>query len=186
MPSVEVHCLFLFDNGPEEYESEASRFRDMGVVVHYDRNKHRLGPGCYSPANGCYYTEYLNYFSQIFKDEKKVLAMDEDVYFTTGETLRWMNETEFDLAWAPWWIGVNAAILGINFQKLGCLFPLPEKVEYIEAILRDELHKKAVDMGADIKLIPTRNHDNYFGDGSYTNDTEHIRRHLIDAKIIQA
>lgn len=187
-PAAEMHCLFLFDDSPEEYGDEVGKIESLGARVHFEKNKYRLGPGCFSRANGFYYTEYLNYFSRIFAGAKKVVAMDEDVYFTTGQTLRWMADTDFDLAWASWhccdgW-GVNASILGINFERLAGLFPIPERMEYIETLLQSELHDRAASDGADLKEIPTRKNHDYCGDGSWTNDTDKIRRDLVEAGVI--
>lgn len=188
MPDASLHCLFLFDESPDECSRDVELVAGLGASVHFARNKHRLGPACFSKANGFYFAEYLNYFGEIFRGEKKVVALDEDNYFTTGETLRWFRDAEFDLAWAKWhcaegW-GVNASILGLNFERLGGLFPLPERMEYIELLLQRELYDKAVAIGADLKEIPTRKNHNYCGDGSWTNDIGRIRKDLAEAKII--
>jgi len=188
MPHADIHCLFLFDESPEEMAPEVELVKDAGASVHFAKNKHRLGPAAFSKNNGFYFSEYLNYFSAIFKGESKVLAMDEDNYFTTGETLRWIDQSNFDLAWAKWdcpdGLGVNASIVGLNFQTLSSLFPLSERLEYIEMLLKRELYDRALLMGATIKEIPTRNCKNYFGDGSWTNNISVMKKNLLDAKII--
>lgn len=187
-PRAEFHCLFLYDESKDELSKDAKTIRDMGVQVHFAKSKHNVGPASNSESNGLYFTEYLNYFSKIFQNKKKVIVLDEDNYFTTGSTLKWMEETEFDLAWARWYCprgwGVNASIVGVNFEKIGHVFPLPERVEYIETLLQKELYEKAISAGAVTKEIPTRNNHNYFGDGSWTNDVNEIRRHMLEAKII--
>jgi hypothetical protein len=121
----------------------------------------------------------------MFKGKEKVIALDEDVYFTTGETLKFFENAEFDLAWANWWVGVNAGIIGINFKTMEPVFPLTEKLEYIEAILKEELLGRAMKMGLNIVKIPTRDEQNYFGDGSYTNDTDKIKSDLVHAGILK-
>jgi hypothetical protein len=184
LPDVEIHCINLIDEVSSEYDAYRPEFDRLGVKVHFAKNKHKCGPGICSPCNGYYYTEYLNYFNIIFKDKEKVVAMDEDVYFTTGETLRFLRDTNYDFAWATWWVGVNAGILGINFKKMAPLFPLSEKKVYIEIILREELLDRATQMGMSIVKIPTRHEANYFGDGTYTNDTEVIRSDLRRVGII--
>lgn len=183
MPDKEMHCLNLFDESPSEYDADMPAFEKLGVVVHFEKNKWRCGPGYGSPCNGLYYTEYLNYFSKIFADREKVVALDEDVHFTTGETLRWFEERTFDLAWANWWVGVNGGILGINFRTLAHLFPLPEIVLEVEKILKANLLDKATAGGFSVAKIPTRDWYNYFGDGIYSNDTREIRENLMKAGI---
>jgi len=189
MPAADLHCLLMFEESTGECDAVAAAVSELGATVHFAPLKHRTtGPGAFSKANGLYFSEYLNYFSQIFSGETKVLAMDEDNYFTTGETLRWMESTQFDLAWARWhcvegW-GVNASILGLNFSRLAPIFPVPERMEYIETLLQRELYDRAAAVGADIKEIPTRNNHDYFGDGSWTNDVERIKGDLIAAGII--
>lgn len=184
MPDKEIHCLNLFDESPSEYDADMPGFEKLGVIVHFDKNKHKCGPGYGSPCNGLYYTEYLNYFSKLFADREKVVALDEDVYFTTGETLKWFEKRTFDLAWANWWVGVNGGILGINFRSLAPLFPLPEIRLEIEKILKAHLLDRAVNEGFSVAKIPTRDWYNYFGDGTYTNDTEEVRKNLIEAKVL--
>jgi hypothetical protein len=185
MPDVQIHCLNLFDEAPAEYDSDIDAFKKLGVDVHFAKNKHKCGPGFGSPCNGFYYTEYLNYFSIMFQDlNEKVIAMDEDVYFTTGQTLAYLRDTDFDLAWANWWWGVNGGILGINFNRLAKLFPLPEIKLEIEKILKAYLLDKAVSSGFSVAKIPTRDSENYFGDGSYTNDTMKVKSDLVAAKIL--
>jgi hypothetical protein len=184
LPETEIHCLNLFDDGSYEYDEHKSDFERLGVKVHFNKNKHRCGPGFGSPCNGFYYTEYLNYFSEMFASHDKVIALDEDVYFTTGQTLRYLQETPFDLAWANWWVGVNGGILGLNFKRMKSLFPLPEKKLEIEKILKSHLLEKAVYAGFSIAKIPTRDDRNYHGDGTYTNDTNKIKSDLMSVGIL--
>ena len=68
--------------------------------------------------------------------------------------------------------------LCINSKKLADLFPLPEKNEYIEPLLRRELLDKCVKLGYSALTIPTRNYDNYGNDGLFTNDVEVIKHEL--------
>ena len=184
MPNIDIHLMCLFDETPEEYSKEIEHLKQLKVKINFEKNKHKKGPGCNSKSNGFYYTEYLNYFSKLYNNETKVLAMDEDMYFTSGETLKWIKENDFDLACGDWWMGPNAAILGINFKNLNHLFPLSEKEEYVEKILQQELVNKAIETNACVKKIPTRSFFNYFNDGAYTNSTEEIKNHLISCNII--
>jgi hypothetical protein len=183
-PHIDIYCLCLYDESEKEYDGLIDNLKNMNVNVCFNKNKHKLGPAHCSPVTGAYYAEYLNYFAEMFSNEEKLIAMDEDMYFTSGETLRWLETNEYDLSCGVWWGGPNAAILGINFKKLNQFFPLPEIVEPIENLLQRELCDKALSIGAIVKQLPTRIYTDYFNDGSYSNDTNQIKQHLIESKII--
>ena len=116
---------------------------------------------------------------------------DEDHYFTNGETLKELNNNNWDFAYAqygkqPSWI--NASILGFIPSKYSSVFPLPECTKvysdyYVERHLSDVLFKK-IDPSLKKYLIRNRKTSNYMGDGQYTNSSDVIEQHLKEAGII--
>jgi len=147
------------------------------------------GTGAGSPSNGLYFTEGINHvFDKFSNTEEKVVILDEDHFFTTGQTLRELESTEYDLAWAYWFApdphphDMSASVLSFRPQRVASVFPLPERVQFIETLLRCELHEKLMGQCL-IHKISTRHHGDYFGDGIFTNDYQVIERHLENAGI---
>lgn len=148
------------------------------------------GPGEGSPSNGLYFTEGINHAFNLFSDsEDKVVILDEDHFFTSGQTLRELKETEYDFAWAYWFapdphpLDMSASILSFRPKKVSHLFPLPERVQFIETLLRTELHEKLIG-NCIIHKISTRDHGDYHGDGKFTNSHQVIEDELRKAGII--
>ena len=71
----EISVLHLFNESIDEYKvsSELSlneELMDMGIIQHFGKTKYVFPPrpGDSGPAKGLYYSEALNYCSEIFKD----------------------------------------------------------------------------------------------------------------------
>jgi hypothetical protein len=196
-PDIEIRCLLLYDSDVSEYDSYIDLFKKFNVTLYFDRKTYNFGSSAIgSPHNGYYFTEGINKIFNITRDmECKVLILDEDQFFTTGETIRALLNNEFDLACAFWFcpapityehspaFGVNGAILAIRPAKFKNIFPLPEKYEYIETLLGHELYSPAVNEQMNIFHIPTRWHVNHYGDGLHTNDINEIIHHLKNFNI---
>lgn len=147
------------------------------------------GTGAGSPSNGLYFTEGINHVFNTFSDsEEKVVILDEDHFFTSGKTLHELDATEYDFAWAYWFapephpLDVSASVLSFRPRKVSHAFPLPERVQFIETLLRIELHEKLIGT-CNIHKISTRNHGDYFGDGQFTNDYRFIEAKLTEAGV---
>ena len=147
------------------------------------------GTGAGSPSNGLYFTEGINHVFNKFSDvDEKVLILDEDHFFTTGQTLRELENVDYDFAWAYWFapephpLDVSASVLSFRPKKVAHVFPLPERVQFIETLLRTELHEKLIDT-CKIHKITTRIHGDYKGDGQFTNDYQFIENKLREAGI---
>jgi hypothetical protein len=196
-PNIDVRCLFLYNETSDEYFDDIVKFESIGVKCYTDLKKYNFGSpsGAGSPLNGFYFAEGINKIQQITKDfNGKVLILDEDSFFTTGETIKFLLDNEFDLAWCNWpgpnpikyqkrHYGLNASTIAINPKKLNNIFPIPEIEEYIENTLGYELHDKCEEHGYNIIRIPSRQYVDYCGDGIHTNDVNEIMSHLKIAKI---
>jgi hypothetical protein len=150
-----------------------------------------FGPGEGSSANGYYFTEGINHAQKCFKDsEEKIVVLDEDHFFTTGKTIKELEENEYDLGWA-FWISpppesnnsVSGAIISFRPKKVDFLFPLPERNQYIEHLLKEEFLEKMPDNLISYKMR-NRNHGDYNGDGFFTNDYNKIYEELKRVNIL--
>jgi hypothetical protein len=185
-PNIEIHCLIQYKNEINEInEKHIKLLQDLNIVLHFEKKLYDFGAnGCGSTVNGYYFTEYINKIQKLSNNYEKVLILDEDNFFTTGETIHFLLNNEYDFAYGTWIEpdgtkdSVNASIICINSKKLAELFPLPEQNEYIEPLLRRELLDKCVKLRYSTLTIPTRNYDNYGNDGLFTNDVEVIKHEL--------
>jgi hypothetical protein len=196
-PEIDIRCLFLYNESPEEYDDKIHKFKELGVTTYFSKKTHRVGDGSGrgSEYNGLYFTEGINKIQYICKDiNDKVLIVDEDSYFTTGETIRYLQNTNFDLAYAEWpspspriykersSVGINGSILSINPKKLNSLFPISEQIEFIETLLGYELYEKAKDLNFEIVEILTKKYEK-FRDGQWTNERSFIQYDLKNHNI---
>lgn len=197
-PDIEINLVFQYDKDPSEYDDELYLVEKLNVIKHYMPKKYNFGGGSGNSYNGFYFTEWINVAQRLFSYAEKAIVMDENVYFTTGQTLKWLDENDFDLAWYHWfaplysdryWISfpkvmMAASLFGINFAKMKKFFPIPEVQEHIEIILGHSIHDKCESINGKILKIPFRNQDDHFGDGSHTNSYEHMYNHLKESGII--
>lgn len=156
--------------------------------------------------NGLYYTEYYNLVYKYFQNlNSKVLLLDDNHFFTNGNTLKEILDNDFDIAWTFYsgvppklngeyltlphkslkevYCGgyVNGSILCINPIKLKNIFPLPEYREYIEIILTEKL----INNNNLVKYqIKNRYDGDYFNDGIYTNDSKEMKHMMIEYGIL--
>jgi hypothetical protein len=201
-PTIQIKCLFLYNYSESEYENDIIEFKKLNVELFFDKKRNNFDDGAPggTPGGlmGFYFTEGINKIQSLMKDyDGKVLILDEDNFFTTGETINFLLNTDFDLAYGTWPApfpvsvrykiqhhhGMNASILAMNPKKLNHIFPLIEMEEYIENILGYELWDKCVQAKYKMVHIPTRNYGNYHGDGVFTNDIEVIKKELKKANI---
>lgn len=190
-PNIEIYCLNLFLESEDEYAEHLELFKEFNVKLFFDKKKYNFeSSGAGSINNGFYFTEGINKMYNLTKDKEKVLMLDEDSFFTTGETIKFLLNNDFDFAYGTWpspmpnnFEQINGSIVGINCLKLANLFPIPEKEEYIENLLGAELHNKCIESGLNTLLIPTRLYINYGGDGTHTNNIDEIKLELSKANI---
>jgi len=200
-PSIDIRCLFLYNSDAREYADVIDKFKELNVQIYYDKKKWNFDnlSGAGSADNGYYFTEAINKIQFITSDiDGKVLIVDEDTFFTSGETIKFLLNTELDLACSYWpspitskpYIyekhninGINGSILCINPKKLNNLFPIREEREYIENILAYELVDRCLDLNYKVVEIPTRFYYNYYNDGVHTNSLEDIIIFMHKAKI---
>ena len=197
----EINVLHLFKESIDEYKvsSELSlnqEIMDMGVIQHFGKTKYvfpsfDFGPG---PANGLYYSEALNYCFAMFKHQnKKVILLDENHFFTTGETIKFLLNNDYDFAYGSWGdptyddgganLMPNCSLLGVNFFNLKHLFPIQERFMFCEPLVNEEIITKITDKSRIVK-IPTREAHNYYGDGFYTNEYDLMYAALQKSGII--
>jgi len=201
----EINVLHLFNESIDEYKvsSELSlneEIMDMGVIQHFGKTKYNnitlqiSVPGNPGPANGLYYSEALNYCFAMFKQQnKKVILLDENHFFTSGETIKFLLNNDYDFAYGTWGnpfhydrdenIMPNCSLLGINFFNLKHLFPIQERFMFCEPLINQEILTKITDKSRIFK-IPTRVHNNYCGDGFYTNDYDQMYDALQKSGIV--
>lgn len=118
-----------------------------------------------------------------FKDcDEKVLILAEDHFFLTGDTLRELNEKEFDIAYAPWDSisdkGANGSLLCLRPNRIHSR--VPEVRQPIEGLLMRWIEGQNVVKHG----LSTRNQLDYKGDGFYTNSVDEVRNALQNAKIL--
>jgi hypothetical protein len=79
-------------------------FKKCNVKLYFDKKKWNFGSDSAfrSANNGYYFTEGINKIQSLTKNEKKVLIIDEDTFFTTGETIKFLLNNDFDLACSYW------------------------------------------------------------------------------------
>lgn len=153
------------------------------------KGKYNFGSGHGSQVNGYYFTEGINHIFNHFSSlNEKVVILDEDQYFTTGAVINELREAEYDLAWAVWRApggepdDMAANILSFRPASVAHAFPLPEKMQYTEILLRENLMAKVpLERRHQIRH---RYQTNYFGDGHFTNYWQEIESSLKGAGII--
>ena len=154
------------------------------------KGKYNFESGSGSKVNGFYFTEGINLIVDYFKHlNDKVVILDEDHYFSNGNTIKELETNNYDLAWAHWPSPSNhpedvaGNIISLNPKNTTHLFPLPEKMEYIETILREELLYKMENKKT--YKIKNRNYVDYFNDGHFTNSAKEIEDSMIRVGIIK-
>lgn len=200
-PEMDIRCLNLYKEDPTEYDSYLHLFEKFNVTLYSEKKTYDFGSsGADFPVNGFYFTEGINKIQRLVKDlDEKVFILDEDQFFTTGDTIKFLQNTDFDLAYSFYWappavkynrnsgpngdVQVNGAFLAINPKKLDELFPIVETEEYIEILLGAELYDKCIEKKLNVVTIPTRYQVNYYGDGVHTNDINVIKNTLHRANI---
>jgi len=100
---------------------------------------------------------------------------------------------DYDFAYGTWGnpfhydrdenIMPNCSLLGINFFNLKHLFPIQERFMFCEPLINQEILTKITDKSRIFK-IPTRVHNNYCGDGFYTNDYDQMYDALQKSGIV--
>jgi hypothetical protein len=184
------HKVFLLNIFKDEPNLENIDYKYFDKIFNF-KAKYDFGPGEGSPANGFYFTEGINHAYQCFKDtEEKIVVLDEDHFFTTGIQIKDLEENEYDLAWAYWMApppesetDVSGAIISFRPKKVKSLFPLPERMQFIEHLLKQEFLEKLPSSLISYKM-KFRNHGNYYGDGMFTNDWRVIEKELAKVGIL--
>lgn len=184
------HKVYLLNIFKNEEILEGIDQNIFDGIFHF-KGKYDLGTGAGSPVNGYYFTEGINYAFQCFREtNEKIVVIDEDHFFTTGMQIKDLEENEYDMAWAYWTapppsseFDVSGAIISFRPLSVKDLFPLPERCQYIEHLLREEFLKKLPVNCISYKM-KYRNYINYYGDGIFTNDYREIEKELKKVGII--
>lgn len=194
VPSAKFYCISFYKKNIDEYKGQEplhsfieNTFIPTAFVNPEDKPHDHIDSkktsGFENKDNAKYFTEGYNAAFEKFKDlDEKVLLLAEDHFFTTGQTLREITQSDFDVAYAPWdhEDDANGAVICFNFKKLNHLFPLPISHQSVEAHIRDHVIHKA----SNPYKLTSRKHANYFGDGIYTNSSEEMIRHITAAGIL--
>lgn len=192
MPDIEIHCLSLGSKEDEpllpfikEFKAKTQYISKNPVQDHIDSTK---TSGYANPDNAKYFTEGFNLIQAKFKHhDKKVLVLAEDHFFTTGATLKELNENDWHIAYASGYNGdhhANGSILGFNPARVNHLFPLKEN---FAGTIEDSLGKQLISKikkVSNLYLIKNRKWIDYCGDGIYTNSSKEMEEELRKAGII--
>lgn len=169
LPNSEIYLFNIYKYEIDYNNLDIELYKEIVDI----KTKYILGHGFSSENNGLYYTEGFNLIFDYFKDyNDKLLILDENHFFTNGNTLKEIIENVFDIASPSWYGGdgdikiYNASIICFNPQKVKNFFPLPEIKMFIEDLLKKYLYS---DENLNFYLIKNRKFTDYFGDGVYTN-----------------
>jgi len=79
-PTMDIRCLFLYDETINEYINDIPQFQKLGVQIYFDKKKYNFGntSAAGSALNGYYFTEGINKIQALTRDCDKVLILDED------------------------------------------------------------------------------------------------------------
>lgn len=180
IPDAEIYLFNLYVDDINLNDIDINLFKKIESF----QTKYILGDGCYSPNNGFYYTEGFNIILDYFKDrDDKLLILDENHFFTNGNTLNELINNNFDVASSIWGeMGPNASCICLDIQKTKNLFPLPEKKSFIENILQEQLMNKK---NLIYYNITNRQSEWYHNDGVWTNDVNVMKTMLKTCNIIK-
>lgn len=168
-PDAEIHVLCL--QAPDKsYEGQETLLVDASCVHYRPTKFFNMGASVANQANNVFFSEGFNILYDILKDrDDKVLLLAEDHFFTTGSTIAELEDTEFDVAYAPWNTGANGSILCVRPTHMASLFPIPEIRANVEGVFGDWVKGTP-----NRHPISTRNELDYRGDGYYANTYEEI------------
>ena len=196
-PTADIHCFSFYKNSEDDYKYTEPLYpwiqqtyiktKYVGTKSSVQDSVHvDLTNGYGNHENGCYFNEGFNHIFNVFQNyNDKVLILAEDHFFTTGATLREIQEKDFDVCYAnadQHILEANASILAIVPTRVKHLFPLPEKPQRVENLLMESLTSKIP--GDRLHRLSTRNWIDYMGDGVYTNGSDIIARSLKEVGII--
>ena len=200
LPDVKIYCYTLYKH---DYVAEYSNqeplhdyIRELTAPTKYvsTNNVHDCiddtkTSGYANENNGVYFVEGYNLIYEAFEGcDEPILILGEDHFFTTGETLTELMNSDYDVAYGDWdsygeYLRGNGSILCIVPTKVSHLFPMPESqgvsIEWLlggallKQIAPDRLHR-----------LSTRDALNYHNDGMYTNSSETMINMMTEAGII--
>lgn len=197
MPFVNVACLNLYDESQSEYDEYTGAFEDLRTNTLFFKKKH-ADKDCSLSGMGFHVAEYVNRIHRLFPKRERVVIMDESNYFLTGETLRFLMDNPWDLCYGFTFANnlsheyiprlplqtMSHRTIAINMAKFRHIFPLPEVPEDPAIILGYWLIETARRGKMKIHELRTRNHTNYEGDGTFTDNIEEMRERMKVAGII--
>ena len=98
-PTIDIRCLTLYLDNEHEYDEYTNKFKELGVTVYNDKKKYNFAESAVgSMNNGFYFTEGINKMFNLSSNHSKVLMLDEDSFFTTGKTIQFLIDNDFDFA----------------------------------------------------------------------------------------
>lgn len=189
LPEVEIFCYTLYKHDYNaEYSSQEplhDYIKELTAPTKYispidvhDSSQYGTTSGFANPCNGMYFCEGYNLIYETWEGyDQPVLILGEDHFFTTGETLNELVNSDYDVAYGDWdsWPGhlrANGSILCIVPSKVSNIFPIPEVVGSIEDQVGEFLLKHIPENR--LHKLSTRDALNYHGDGMYTNSSDEM------------
>lgn len=187
-PWIRICLLLQYKESVDEIEKSTLKLLyKMGVRLFLDKKKYDFGSsGANTTYNGYYFTEMINKIQKLSVDMEleRVFILDEDNFFTSGETIRFLQRHDFNLAYGTWiapnkTISINASCIALNIPNTKDIFPLPEKEELIEYLLETHLLNVIREWDSpNIIQIPTRNYTDYGNDGAFVNSKEEMLQYI--------
>ncbi len=195
LPNAKVVVCSFYEHSESEYDNQPhlvgvdfSFFKETKFKKDNNRplDFDGITSGFGHPMNASFFSEGFNIAMEMFGSyEEKILLLNEDHYFTTGETLRLLTSNDYTISYANWdsQTSVNASIVSFIPSKVNHLFPISE---VSKSMVEQHFYTNLVaHVPAEERLlIPTRYHIDYKGDGSYCNSSALIEQDLAKAGII--
>lgn len=182
---VDFYVLNLCRRSPKEYDAQPQLDVPNENIFYRRTHIDVGGVGRANSNNGAIFAEGYNYiFEHFWGYAGKLLMLAEDHFFTTGKTLKEIQETDFSVAYGGWgrydeW---NGSLLCVMPHEVQDFFPISERLgETVERCLRDNFLQ--IDVARKHKLS-TRNELDYGGDGCYTNFPQVMKAKLWKAGIL--
>lgn len=172
--------IYIKNNVPDNWLS----------LKHYEKTSNHYEPYDYTychthdlpnSINTLFFSEGYNIIFDLFKNYSgKLFCLNEDQFFTTGQTIQDLKQNDFDLAWANWcWPtekSVNGSILCYVPKKCMTLFPLPEIPVFVDSCYYEFIVTRQKQHNLKLYKMKFREGENYFGDGIRTNSYEDMIR----------
>ncbi len=162
----DIYCVDFYSSDSYNAENYDKIPLDKSKIftqkTKYNKYVHEWNSQVFSEGHNVIYELFKNYTG-------KILSVNEDQFFTTGDTIRDLKENDFDLAWANWyWPSnntVNASVVCFKPTTCGDLFPFPENKEPVDDLYYRHIVASQPEHGLSLYKMRFRVGNDYKGDG---------------------